>query len=161
MEKKDLKNGMLVETRCNNYYIVLKGDDAKTSYHEDKDGITLINAEWGCLTGIKEDLTLSINDNFDIIRIWDNTIDCVEPFSTESRKILWDRIHQNKVNQGLSLYSKRDQASKIINEYYQHKESNNMSEKDKELEKIIENYEGGYSLISYIVKKLKLKDIWK
>lgn len=98
MKKSELENGMIVEMRNGEKYIVIK-DFTKKSKRYVNDNDILLNidfGDFGVLGTYKENLTLKNkeNDCFDIVKVW-----CLDGCaSTKDRlKLLWEREKKNKV----------------------------------------------------------------
>ena len=98
MKKSDLENGMIVEMRNGEKYIVIK-DFTKKSKRYGNDNDILLSIDFGSfefLGTYKEDLTITNkeDDCFDIVKVW-----CLDGCGSEKDhlKLLWERENKNKV----------------------------------------------------------------
>lgn len=98
MKKSDLENGMIVEMRNGEKYILIK-DFTKKSKRYGNDNDILLNIDFGSfefLGTYKEDLTITNkeDDCFDIVKVW-----CLDGCGAEKDhlKLLWEREMENKV----------------------------------------------------------------
>ena len=90
MKKSDLENGMIVEMRDGEKYIVIK-DFTKKSERYGNDNDILLNIEFGkydILDNYEEDLTNIYFKTSDIIKVW-----CLDGCGSEKDhlKLLWER----------------------------------------------------------------------
>ena len=116
MKKSDLENGMIVEMRDGEKYIVIK-DFTKKSKRYGNDNDILLNIDFGnfeFLGTYKEDLTITNkeNDCLDIVKVW-----CLDGCGSEKDhlKLLWERDlaldefkdSLNKLNEVVKILKKK------------------------------------------------------